>query len=407
MLVIAVAAVSILVFFLLALWTRALTAEEETERLRSALESVLETEGEKGLLMMAGVPVDAISYGDDRIPLFSGDRPSWELTDEEQRGIAIYERTRGSVVRIASASELSGSGQGAGVIISPDGYIVTNRHVASPGTEFLISLYDGRVLEASLVGSDALSDIAVLKAEGEGLSAISIGTDDGLMIGETVYAIGHPYGYGWSMTKGIVSGLGRMVFTDTGGMLPSMIQTDAIINPGNSGGPLISSDGRMAGLVSSIYSKSGSAEGISFAIPASSVMDTARAIIQTGSVQRGWLDMLSVELNAQIAEYSSLPISEGILVSQVVPGGESDKGGLRGGSEAVQYGQSVIYLGGDVITGMNGRRIRGYDDYFAALYGTHEGDKVDITVFRRGSETVLEGVKLVAQTEENTRWLVR
>ena len=407
MLVIAVAAVSILVFFLLALWTRALTAEEETERLRSALESVLETEGEKGLLMMAGVPVDAISYGDDCIPLFSGDRPSWELTDEEQRGIAIYERTRGSVVRIASASELSGSGQGAGVIISPDGYIVTNRHVASPGTEFLISLYDGRVLEASLVGSDALSDIAVLKAEGEGLSAISIGTDDGLMIGETVYAIGHPYGYGWSMTKGIVSGLGRMVFTDTGGMLPSMIQTDAIINPGNSGGPLISSDGRMAGLVSSIYSKSGSAEGISFAIPASSVMDTARAIIQTGSVQRGWLDMLSVELNAQIAEYSSLPISEGILVSQVVPGGEADKGGLRGGSEAVQYGQSVIYLGGDVITGMNGRRIRGYDDYFAALYGTHEGDKVDITVFRRGSETVLEGVKLVAQTEENTRWLVR
>ena len=407
MLVIAMAAVSILVFFLLALWTRALTAEEETERLRSALESVLETEGEKGLLMMAGVPVDAISYGDDRIPLFSGDRPSWELTDEEQRGIAIYERTRGSVVRIASASELSGSGQGAGVIISPDGYIVTNRHVASPGTEFLISLYDGRVLEASLVGSDALSDIAVLKAEGEGLSAISIGTDDGLMIGETVYAIGHPYGYGWSMTKGIVSGLGRMVFTDTGGMLPSMIQTDAIINPGNSGGPLISSDGRMAGLVSSIYSKSGSAEGISFAIPASSVMDTARAIIQTGSVQRGWLDMLSVELNAQIAEYSSLPISEGILVSQVVPGGEADKGGLRGGSEAVQYGQSVIYLGGDVITGMNGRRIRGYDDYFAALYGTHEGDKVDITVFRRGSETVLEGVKLVAQTEENTRWLVR
>ena len=117
--------------------------------------------------------------------------------------------------------------------------------------------------------------------------------------------------------------------------------------------------------------------------------------------------MLSVELNPQIAEYSSLPITDGILVSQVVPGGGADRGGLRGGSEAVQYGQSVIYLGGDVITGMNGRRIRGYDDYFAALYGTHEGDKVDITVFRRGSETVLEGVKLVAQTEENTRWLVR
>ena len=186
-----------------------------------------------------------------------------------------------------------------------------------------------------------------------------------------------------------------------------MIQTDTLINPGNSGGPLISSDGRMAGLISSIYSRSGSAEGVSFAIPVETVMDAVRQIISSGTVHRGWIDMLSVELNPQIAEYSSLPITDGILVSQVVPGGGADRGGLRGGSEAVQYGQSIIYLGGDVITAIDGSPIRDYSDYFAALFSTAAGDEVDITVLRDGREVVLPNVELVEQTEENSRWLVR
>ena len=405
--IITAAAAALIVFFLLALWTRALSKEEEAEILRSAMRSVIETEGEKGLLMMAGVPVDDISYGPDAVPLFAGERPAWTLTEEEQRAISIYSGSKDSVVQIVPASELSGAGQGAGVIISPDGYILTNRHVAGNARDFLVSLPDGSVYEAVLVGADTLSDIAVLKADAEGLPAIKTGNSSSLCIGESVYAIGHPYGYTWSMTKGIVSGLGRMVFTDSGGVLPSMIQTDAIINPGNSGGPLIASDGSMVGIVSSIYSRSGSAEGISFAIPAETAMDTAEEIIKNGKVERGWLDILSVALNPQIAEYSSLPVSEGILVSQVVPGGEADRGGLKGGSEAVQYGQSVIYLGGDVITAIDGRSVSGYDDYFAALFGTRPGDKVDITVVRKGAETLLKDVVLVAQTEDNSRWLVR
>ena len=401
------AAVAMIVFALLAIWTRSLNAAERTELLHEALESVLSEKGEKGLLEMAGVPVDEIHYSYEDLPLFIDEMPSWELTDEERRAAAVYLKARDSVVQIVSSSELSDAGQGAGVVISSDGYIVTNRHVVGKGTDFIVRLYDGSVRSAVLIGSDALSDIAVLKADYGNLKAIKFGSSENLVPGSSVYAIGHPYGYSWSLASGIVSGLERMVTADNGAIIPSMIQTDALVNPGNSGGPLMSSDGKMSGLVSSIYSRSGSAEGVSFALPVETVIDAARQIIETGSVHRGWLDILSVQLNSQIAEYSGLAVSKGILVSQVVPGGEADRGGLRGGSEAVQYGQSIIYLGGDVITAINGRSVSSYSDYFAALFDTKAGERVDITIYRDGQYTTLENVMLVEQTEDNSRWLVR
>ena len=408
MLIIIIAAIiSMLVFALLAIWTKSLNEAQETEMLRSALESVIANEGEEGLLRMAGVPVDDIHYSYEDLPLFTGDRPSWDLTEEERRATAIFEGAKESVVQIVSASELSDSGQGAGVVISPDGYIVTNRHVTGSGTDFIVRLYDGSVRDARIVGSDPLSDISVIKAEAEGLKAIAMGSSESVVVGSSVYAIGHPYGYTWSLASGTVSGLKRMVYTDTGAVIPSMIQTDALINPGNSGGPLLSSSGEMIGLVSSIHSRSGGAEGVAFALPSEVVMDAARQIIETGAVHRGWLDILSVELNPQIAEYSGLTVSKGILVSQVVPGGEADRGGLRGGSEAVQYGQSIIYLGGDVITAIDGRPTDSYAGYFAALFDTKAGERVDIQIMRKGRSIVLEDVMLVEQTEDNSRWLVR
>ena len=400
-------ALLLVVFVLLSIWTRELNKAETAELFSSALQNVIEERGERGLLEMAGVPVDDIHYNYEDLPIFAGENPVWEMTEEERRAIAIYEGAKESVVQIVAASELSDSGQGAGVIISPDGYIVTNRHVTGNATDFIVRLYDGTVRDAHIVGTDALSDVAVLKADATGLEAIEIGSSDDVVVGSTVYAIGHPFGYTWSFARGLVSGKERMVSTDSGSVIPSMIQTDALINPGNSGGPLLSGKGSMTGLVSSIYSRSGSAEGVAFALPSEIVMDVAQRIIETGAVHRGWLDILSVELNPQIAEYSGLQISDGILVSQVVPGGEADKGGLRGGSEAVQYGQSVIYLGGDVITAIDGAPVRSYSDYFAALFNTMAGDSVDITVLRGGRSIVLDNVTLVEQTEENTRWLVR
>ena len=371
--------------------------------------SVIETEGEKKLFEMAGISVDDIYYGDELLSLYQNDDVgSWKYTAEEARKIAVYSASKDKVVQILASAELSDSGQGSGVIVSHDGYIVTNKHVIGSGTAFSVNFYDGSTTTATLVGYDELTDIAIIKADGKkNLPYLEFGSSSTLVVGQTVMAIGNPYGYTWSLTSGSVSGLERMVATSSGNVIPNMIQTDALINPGNSGGPLLNGSGEMVGLISSIYSTSGSAQGISFALPAETVKDVVSEIIDKGTVQRGWLDILSIELNAQIVAHSKLNVSEGILVSQVVPAGRADRGGLKGGSEKAQYGQSVIYLGGDIIIKINDKDIRNYTDYFSALFSTKAGDKVDITVNRKGQNIVLEDVELVEQTEENTRWILR
>ncbi|MBQ0071449.1 MAG: trypsin-like peptidase domain-containing protein [Spirochaetales bacterium] len=392
----------------LGLWTHYLTVNSEEKALRKAMEKVVAEKGEKALFEMAGIPTDQIHYGSELIPLFENETGSWSYTQDEARNIAVYKKCRDSVVQILASKELSDSGQGSGVVISSDGYIVTNRHVIGSGTSFDIIFSDETKATASLVGYDALTDIAVLKTQRIGLSPISFGLTSGLTVGQTVLAIGNPYGYTWSLTSGMVSGLDRMVATTTSAsVIPNMIQTDAMINPGNSGGPLLDTNGDMIGLVSSIYSTSGSAQGISFALPAETVKSIASTIIQSGKATRGWMDFLSVELNAQIVSYCNLPVDKGILVSQVVPAGKADKGGIRGGNEKAQYGNSVIYLGGDVIVKINDTPIENYTDYFSALFSTKAGDRINVTVLRGGQYLVLNGVELVEQTEENTQWILR
>ncbi len=406
--VIVVALSAIAIITGLYIWTRHLTIETEEEALRKAMERVVNTKGEKALFEMAGIPVDQIYYGDELISLYDADNGSWNYTSEEARSIAIYNKCRDSVVEINAYSSLSDSGQGSGVIISSDGYIVTNKHVVGTSTSFTVVFSDNTSEEATVVGTDSLTDIAVLKVNRTGLTPIEFGSSDNLSVGQKIYAIGNPYGYSWSFTDGMISGLERMVSTSSSSsVIPNMIQTNALVNPGNSGGPLLSSSGEMIGLISSIYSTSGSAEGISFALPVETVSDIASSLIKDGKVTRGWMDILTVELNAQIVSYSKLVVDEGILVSQVVPAGKADKGGMKGGSEKAQYGQSIIYLGGDVIVKINDTPITGYSDYFAFLFSTKAGDKVDVTVIRNGQERVLEGIELVEQTEENTQWILR
>ena len=393
------------VLILLVLWTGALRREERIAYLKEALSEVVREEGEKAVLEMAGIPVDEIHYSFEDIPLYRGERGAWNLSEEDRRGVSVYITASPSVVVIETGAE--SSGDGAGVILSEDGYIVTNEHVAGSAKTFTVRFSDGSRASARLVGSDAVADIAVLKADVSGLQPIKAGSAYSVSVGENVYAIGHPYGFDWSLSRGIVSGLNRRVESRAGGIIPGMIQTDALINPGNSGGPLLSADGRMIGLISSIYSTSGNGEGIAFALPVESVMESARMIIERGRTERGWLDILAVALNETIAEYASLPVSEGMLVSQVVPGGEAEKGGLRGGSEATQYGQSVIYLGGDIITAINGIPIRGYEDYLSYFFTTTAGDDVTVTVIRDGKEVELSGVMLIRQDENNLKWIAR
>ena len=403
---VAIAGIAILIG--LYVWTRYLTAEKEEETLRSALQEVVDTKGEKALFEMAGIPVDQIYYGDELLSLYDSDNGSWNYTSEEARRIAVYNKCRDSVVEINAYSSLSDSGQGSGVILTSDGYIVTNKHVVGSNTSFTVVFSDNTSEEATVVGVDSLTDIAVLKVERTGLQAMDFGSAENLSVGQIVYTIGNPYGYSWSFTDGSISGLNRMVSTSSSSaVIPNMIQTNALVNPGNSGGPLLNSSGEMIGLISSIYSTSGSAEGISFALPVETVLDVADSLIKNGKVTRGWMDFLSVELNAQIVSYCGLVVDEGILVSQVVPAGKADRGGIKGGSEKAQYGSSVIYLGGDVIVAINDTPITGYTDYFAFLFNTKAGDKVNVTVIRNGERKTLENIELVEQTEENTQWILR
>ena len=406
--IIIVSAASVAVLLGLGLWTGYLKAEKEKESLRVAMQEVVEKDGVETLFEMAGIPVDQVYYGEELIPLFQSKDGAWVYTSEELRNMAVYKKCKDSVVQILAESSLSDSGQGSGVILSSDGYILTNKHVVGSGTDFSIVFSDESSARATLVGYDSLSDIAILKTEKEGLVPMELGSSEDLTVGQTLLAIGNPYGYTWSLTSGMVSGVERMVSTSTSAsVIPNMIQTDALINPGNSGGPLLDTQGRMVGLVSSIYSTSGSAQGISFALPVESVRDIAEKIIKEGKVSRGWFDFLSVELNSQIVSYCNLSVEKGILVSQVVPMGMADKGGIKGGSEKAQYGSSVIYLGGDVVVAINGRKVEDYTDYFALLFTSSPGDKVDVTVVRNGETVELKGVELVQQTEENTRWILR
>ena len=398
---------SIVIVVLLGLWTHSIRKADERKLVQNILSDIVNRDGEKEIFELAGIPVDEIYYSDALLPLYNRETPAWSYTADEARSMAIYKLAKDSVVQIQSLSELSDSGQGSGVVISQDGYIVTNKHVIGSGDKFNVNFSSGSSMVAKLVGYDNLTDIALIKVEGKNLEHITFGSCDSLVVGQSVWAIGNPYGYTWSFTTGMISGLDRMVSTSDGNVIPNMIQTDAMINPGNSGGPLLNGKGEMIGLVSSIYSTSGSAQGISFALPVEVVAAVVEQILKNGSVKRGWLDILSVELNAQIVSYSSLNVGEGILVSQVVPAGKADKAGIKGGKEKAQYGQSVIYLSGDVIVQINGHEIKNYVDYFSALFSSKPGDKVDIVVNRKGQNILIKDVELIEQTEENIKWILR
>ena len=399
-------AAAILIAVLLSLWTHELQRQDIEREVKDALRSIVQQEGDRALFEAAGIPVDEIHYSYEDLPLFSGNEGTWEYSDDDRRTISLFRKVAPSVVQILPSSDLSGNGDGAGVILSSDGYIVTNSHVApSASVPYTVKFFDGSTSEAVLIGTDPLSDIALLKTDQGNLKAIGIASSSSVMTGESVYAIGHPYGYAWTLSAGIVSGTDRIV-SSASAVIPSMIQTDAAINPGNSGGPLLKQDGSMVGIVSSIHTQTGASDGVAFAIPADRVIDSVREIIDTGAVHRGWLDLLSVELNEAISQYAGLPVSDGILVSQVVPGGNADKAGIRGGSQAVQYGQSVIYLGGDIITAIDGTLINGYDDYFAALFDTDPGDTVSLSLIRNGSPMSVD-VVLIERTVENSGWIAR
>ena len=232
------------------------------------------------------------------------------------------------------------SGLGSGVLVSANGYILTNSHVVEAGSDIQVSLNDGSTHKATLIGSDPESDIAVLQIKADKLPAITFGQMDNLRVGDVVLAIGNPFGVGQTVTMGIVSALGRSHLGIN--TFENFIQTDAAINPGNSGGALVDSDGHLVGINTAIYSQTGGSHGIGFAIPVSSAKNIMEQIIQNGAVTRGWVGVEAQEITPELAESFGLPDSEGALIAGVVRGSPADTAGIRPGDVLLTVGGKPV-----------------------------------------------------------------
>ena len=254
---------------------------------------------------------------------------------------------------------------GSGVIVSSDGYVLTNNHVIEDADDVQIVLADGRRLGATLRGSDPESDLAVLKTDGKDLPSITFGKLDNVQVGDTVLAIGSPFNFGSTVTHGIVSALGRTHL----GVSPfeDFIQTDAAVNPGNSGGALIDASGNLIGINSVIYSQSGGSQGIGFAIPVSIAKDVLEQIIRDGEVTRGWLGIEPQELTPDLTSALALSSSAGVLVRAVLKSGPADRAGM---------------LARDVVLEIDGRPTHDVAALLAQIAALTPGSQTKLKVLR-------------------------
>jgi len=237
---------------------------------------------------------------------------------------------------------------GSGFIISEDGYILTNNHVVENASEILVALSDRRERMATLVGSDKLSDLALLKIDAQDLPMVKLGSSERLEVGEWVVAIGSPFGFEYSVTAGIVSAKGRSLPMEAEGNYVPFIQTDVAINPGNSGGPLFNLKGEVVGINSQIFTRSGGFMGLSFDIPIDVAMEVVAQLKDKGAVARGWLGVLIQRVDRDLAESFGMDRAAGALVTQVFANSPASKGGLREGDIIVSFDGKPIDLSSDL-----------------------------------------------------------
>lgn len=232
------------------------------------------------------------------------------------------------------------SGLGSGVIVSADGYILTNFHVIESADDIQVSLNDGKTYKATTVGTDPESDLAVLRITAQDLPAITFGQMENLRVGDVVLAIGNPFGVGQTVTMGIVSALGRSHLGIN--TFENFIQTDAAINPGNSGGALVDVAGNLVGINTAIYSRTGGNHGIGFAIPVSSARSIMEQIIASGAVTRGWIGVEAQEITSELADSFNLPDTAGALIAGVVRGSPADRAGIRPGDVLLSINGTTV-----------------------------------------------------------------
>jgi len=263
-------------------------------------------------------------------------------------------------------------GLGSGVIVSEQGYVLTNHHVVDAVDQIEIALADSRKVPARVVGTDPETDLAVLKIEMQKLPAITFAKAEQVRVGDFVLAIGNPFGVGQTVTLGIVSGLGRSHLGIT--TFENFIQTDAAINPGNSGGALVDASGNLVGINTAIYSQTGGSMGIGYAIPVSTARQVMEQIIQKGSVTRGWIGVGVQDVTREIAESFKLAVTGGVLITQVERGGPADKGGVKLG---------------DVLLAVNGRPVADATAMLNSISSLQPGEDAKLKVSRNQAENEL------------------
>ena len=267
----------------------------------------------------------------------------------------------------------SQSGLGSGVIMSADGYVLTNNHVVQEADHIEAVLADGRRANARVIGADPESDLAVLKIDLPDLPVMTPSDSDRIEVGDRVLAIGNPFGVGQTVTSGIVSALGR----DQLGIntFENFIQTDAAINPGNSGGALTDEQGRLLGINTAIYSRSGGSLGIGFAIPVNVARQALQDIVQNGRVVRGWIGVESTSLTPELAENLGAASAQGAIITGVLNGGPAARAGMRPG---------------DVVTRINGRPIRTVAELRAGITALRPGTAATFTALRQGQNVEMQ-----------------
>ncbi|MBR8060233.1 S1C family serine protease [Burkholderia dolosa] len=258
---------------------------------------------------------------------------------------------------------------GSGVIVSPEGYILTNQHVVDGADQIEVALADGRTATAKVIGSDPETDLAVLKVNMTNLPTITLGRSDQARVGDVVLAIGNPFGVGQTVTMGIISALGRNHLGIN--TFENFIQTDAPINPGNSGGALVDVNGNLLGINTAIYSRSGGSLGIGFAIPVSTARTVLESIITTGSVTRGWIGVEPQDVTPEIAESFGLQQKSGAIVAGVLQGGPADKAGIKPG---------------DILVTVNGEEITDTTKLLNVVAQIKPGTPTKVHVVRKGKE---------------------
>jgi len=316
------------------------------------------------------------------------------LATDEQNNIEIYKAASPGVVYIQStamARDFFGmlsrpvEGAGSGSVIDEQGDILTNYHVIADAEKLTVSFGTGKAYPAKVIGRDPDTDLAVIKlleTPKESLTIVPMGDSDKLIVGQKVLAIGNPFGLDRTLTTGVISGLERPIQAQNGRKIEGAIQTDASINPGNSGGPLLDSHGRMIGINSQIESPSGASAGVGFAIPVSIAKRIVPLLIRDGEIRRPKLGIGARDVET-LGNQLRLPVSTGVLIVSVVPGGAAANAGLRG---VVQTEDGDIELG-DIILSIDGQKVDNSDDLYKILDKHKLGDTVSVGVLRQGNRT--------------------